>query len=84
VRLATVRRGAGTHAVRVDGEDAVDLGVSDVGALLARPDWRDYAAGHDGQRFASDFGGGRLCEPPRLSVSRGDGFSLVMAGCSSV
>jgi acylpyruvate hydrolase len=54
VRLATVRRGATTHAVRVDGEHAIDLGLSDVGALLARPDWRDYAAGHDGQRFASD------------------------------
>ena len=54
MRLATVRRGATTHAVRVDGEHAIDLDLSDVGALLARPDWRDYAAGHDGQRFASD------------------------------
>jgi acylpyruvate hydrolase len=54
VRLATVRRGARTLAVRINGGEAVDLGLPDVGALLRRPDWRDYAARHDGERFASD------------------------------
>jgi acylpyruvate hydrolase len=54
VRLATVRRGAKTHAVRVEGPDAIDLGVSDIGTLLRRPHWRHYAAGQDGERFASD------------------------------
>jgi acylpyruvate hydrolase len=54
VRLATIRRGLETHAVRFDGDDAVDIGVPDIGALLARPDWRDFAAAQHGDRFASD------------------------------
>jgi acylpyruvate hydrolase len=45
VRLATVRTGTGTTAVRVEGDEHVDLGVPDVGALLALPDWRARAAG---------------------------------------
>jgi acylpyruvate hydrolase len=48
VRLATVRTATGTTVVRVEGADPdavyVDLGVAEVGALLALPDWRDRAA----------------------------------------
>lgn len=47
MRLATLRTATGTRAVRLDGggDDGVlvDLGAADVGALLARPDWRDVA-----------------------------------------
>ena len=44
MRLATVRTATGTTAVRVEGDAHVDLGVADVGALLALPDWRERAA----------------------------------------
>jgi acylpyruvate hydrolase len=46
VRLATIRtwRGTRTRAVRVVGDYYVDLGVADVGTLLAQPDWRAAAA----------------------------------------
>lgn len=45
MKLATLRAGDGTRAVRVDGDRYVDLGVRDVGALLADPAWRRIAAG---------------------------------------
>ena len=44
MRLATVRTPSGTRAVRVDGDGLTDLGVADVGELLADPDWRERAA----------------------------------------
>jgi acylpyruvate hydrolase len=39
-----------TVAVRVDGVHAVELAEPDVGRLLARPDWRQYAAAAAGPR----------------------------------
>lgn len=53
MRLATIRTGGGTRAVRIDGNSAVALGHPDVGALLRRPDWRAEAAA-DGQRLPLD------------------------------
>ena len=44
MRLATIRTGSGTRAVRVDADNAVETGDADLGALLHRPDWRDRAA----------------------------------------
>jgi acylpyruvate hydrolase len=44
VRLATIRTGAGTRAVRVDDDAAVEVGAPDVGALLADPEWHARAA----------------------------------------
>ncbi len=45
MKLATVRTADGaTQAVRIEGSDLVPLGVPDVGALLAQPDWREIAA----------------------------------------
>ena len=44
MRLATVRVEGGTRAVRVDGDDLVDLGVDDLGDFLAQENWRDAAA----------------------------------------
>jgi acylpyruvate hydrolase len=44
MKLATLRIDNGTRAVRVDGDRYVDLGVTDVGTLLADPSWRQAAA----------------------------------------
>jgi acylpyruvate hydrolase len=44
VRLATLRTGGGTTAVRIDEHAVTDLGVPDVGTLLADPGWRERAA----------------------------------------
>ena len=38
MRLCTIRTGDGTRAVCVDGDDAVETGHPDVGALLTDPD----------------------------------------------
>jgi acylpyruvate hydrolase len=48
MRLATVRTETGTRAVRVEGDQHVDLGVADVGALLELPDW-EVRARRDGE-----------------------------------
>jgi acylpyruvate hydrolase len=58
VRLATVRSGNGTRAVRVEGDRHVDLGVPDVGALLALPDWEARARqdGDTAPAAAADLG----------------------------
>jgi acylpyruvate hydrolase len=50
VRLATIRHGGGTRAVRVDVGEAVEIDVDDVGELLRRPDWREVARTADGRR----------------------------------
>ncbi|MFM6850067.1 MAG: fumarylacetoacetate hydrolase family protein [Terrabacter sp.] len=45
MKLATVRTADGsTQAVRVEGSDLFPLGVTDVGTLLAQPNWQDVAA----------------------------------------
>jgi acylpyruvate hydrolase len=49
MRLATLRTATGTRAVRVDGDRYIDLGIPDVGALFARPDWEAHAASADGE-----------------------------------
>src|SRR5687767_2017234 len=54
MRLATLRTGDGTVAVRVDGDEAVDLGLPDVGAVLARRDWREWARAARGGRRRLD------------------------------
>jgi acylpyruvate hydrolase len=48
MRLATIRTGSGTRAVRVDADRAVETGHPDVGALLAEADWRRTAETADG------------------------------------
>lgn len=53
MKLATVRVDGRTVAVRIDGNDAVELGVPDVGSLLRMPSWRSLAAG-DGPRRPLD------------------------------
>jgi acylpyruvate hydrolase len=41
VRLATIRTREGTRAVRLHGDVLLDLDASDVGEVLAQPEWRD-------------------------------------------
>jgi acylpyruvate hydrolase len=48
MRLATVRTPEGTRAVRIDGDVAIDLGVTDVGAVLIDPEWRTRASAFTG------------------------------------
>jgi acylpyruvate hydrolase len=50
VKLATIRDGGGTLAVRIDGDGAVALDAADVGELLRRPGWREDAAAAGGER----------------------------------
>jgi acylpyruvate hydrolase len=50
MRLATIRTGAGTSAVRIDASTAVECPAKDVGALLADPDWLTVAAEAKGAR----------------------------------
>jgi acylpyruvate hydrolase len=50
MRLATLRSDRGLVAVRVDASAAIEIdGVTDVGALLQLPDWRDVAAAASGR-----------------------------------
>ena len=41
MRLATIRTGHGTRAVRIGADGAVETGHPDVGALLADGSWRE-------------------------------------------
>jgi 2-keto-4-pentenoate hydratase/2-oxohepta-3-ene-1,7-dioic acid hydratase in catechol pathway len=44
MRLATIRTGGATRAVKADGEVLLDLGAADVGELLSEPGWSDRCA----------------------------------------
>ena len=50
MRLATIRDGDRTLAVRIDGDDAVELAAADVGEVLRRDGWRAWAEAADGPR----------------------------------
>jgi len=50
MRVATIRVGGSTRAVRVAGDQAIEIDALDVGTLLQRDDWRNIAAAADGQR----------------------------------
>jgi acylpyruvate hydrolase len=52
VRLATIRTGGGTWAVRVDSDVAVETGHRDLGALLREADWHERAATASGPAHA--------------------------------
>jgi acylpyruvate hydrolase len=50
MKLATLRTAQGsTRAVRVEDDRLVDLGVDDLGRLLAQPDWKERAATAQGE-----------------------------------
>jgi acylpyruvate hydrolase len=48
MRLATIRTEAGTRAVRLDSDVAVETGDADLGALLGHTDWRARAEASSG------------------------------------
>jgi acylpyruvate hydrolase len=58
MRLATIRTAAGTRAIRIDGDRAIETGHPDVGVLLGEPNWRERATAADGpshDRAALDY-----------------------------
>jgi acylpyruvate hydrolase len=56
MRLVTFRTAFGTRAGRLDGERVTPLDASDVGALLAQPDWAARAsAGEEPERDLTDL-----------------------------
>lgn len=54
MKLATIRDGSRTLAVRIDGDEAVELGDPDVGAVLGRSGWQAWASAADGARRPVD------------------------------
>ena len=54
MKLATIRLGDRTTAVRVEGDTLIDLGLPDVGAVLASAGGLEAATAADGQRYAGD------------------------------
>lgn len=56
MKLATIRDAGGTRAVRIDGDEAVELDAADVGEVLRRDDWRAWASAQSaGARPANDL-----------------------------
>ena len=50
MKLATIRTETGLAAVRVDGDDAIEIGAPDIGTLLTDPSWRAMAERAAGRR----------------------------------
>ncbi|MTE24229.1 fumarylacetoacetate hydrolase family protein [Microbacterium sp. ZXX196] len=72
MRLGTLRIGGRTRAVRVEAGIAVEIqGMADVGALLARPDWRRIAQRAQGTAHA-------------LSALAGDAWAPVVPAPSKI
>jgi len=75
MKLATIRLGDTTTAVKVDGEILVDLGARDVGAFLTDPDWSSRAAAttveHAATYSATDAGFAPLVPTPSKIVCVG-------------
>jgi acylpyruvate hydrolase len=54
VKLATCRLDGSTRCVRIEDDGAIDLGVDDVGALLAIDGWQEFALGSRGRTIPLD------------------------------
>lgn len=54
MRLATIRVGDTTRAVRLDDDAAIELGAADLVEVLRRPDWRASAREADGPSHPLD------------------------------
>ncbi|MFG1708185.1 fumarylacetoacetate hydrolase family protein [Nonomuraea sp. M3C6] len=54
MKLATIRIGGQTRAVRIDADAAIELGAADLVEVLRRPDWRSAAAVADGPAHPLD------------------------------
>jgi acylpyruvate hydrolase len=48
MKLTTIMTPSGCRAVRIDADGYTELGSPDLGQLLARQDWREHAAAHQG------------------------------------
>lgn len=71
MKLVTIKTTLGTLAARLDGDVATEIArpeVSDVGALLARPDWREVAERADGpqHQLTSDLVGPLAANPSKI------------------
>lgn len=58
MKLATIRTAEGTRAVRLDGDQQVDLGYASLGELLAEEDWGSRAVSTGSTAYpvaAADF-----------------------------
>lgn len=53
MKLATARIDGATRAVKIEGDELIDLGAPDLGAFLAEPDWREKAASATGPRSSA-------------------------------
>jgi acylpyruvate hydrolase len=54
VKLATIRVGGTTRAVRVDGDQLTDLGAADLGEFLSAGDWQSRAAAAKGSAYPAE------------------------------
>ena len=54
MKLATIRDSGRTLAVRIDDDEAVELGAADVGEVLRRDDWQSWASSAGGARRPVD------------------------------
>jgi acylpyruvate hydrolase len=80
MRLSTIRTPAGARAVRIDGDTAVETGHSDVGALLAQPDWRQLAETAHGPRHdATDLDVAAVVPRPGKIICAGINYAAHIA-----
>ena len=79
MKLATIRTANGTRAVRVEGEEFVDLGCSDVGALLAREGWRELAAAEGPRSSAANANFATLIPHPPKVLCQGLNYRMHLA-----
>ena len=72
MKLATIRTASGTAAVRIEGEQAVEVGAADVSELLRRDGWQAEAAAAAGARHqAGDLVYAALVPSPRKIICVG-------------
>ena len=72
MKLATIRTADGTTAVRIDGDDAIELDAADVGEVLRRDGWKDWAASAEGAtRSVADLDYAQLITAPDKIVCCG-------------
>jgi acylpyruvate hydrolase len=66
MKLATIRTASGTAAVRIEGEQAVEVGAADVSELLRRDRWQgDATASAAARHQVADLAYAPLVPSPR-------------------
>lgn len=75
MKLATIKHNNETVAVRIDGDTATSLGVPDIGALLQKDNWEEYAATASGEQFnAEDLSYAQLVTTPNKVICVGHNY----------